>query len=374
MSGSEVVVKSERISAVAVVTVDSPPVNALSHAVRSALKTALDAAIADPAVEAIVLACAGRTFIAGADIGELGKPRPEPLTPTLIATLEASPKPVVAALHGTALGGGFELAMGCHYRVAVPQARMGLPEVKIGILPGAGGTQRLPRLVGVPLALDMIATGEPINAARAHEKGVVDEIVTGDLRTAAIAFAERAVRERLPLKRVRDRSVALSPKDDGIFARYRADYAKRRRGLLAPQRCIAAVEAAATQPFDEGLATEARFFAELVVGDLEHIGRVHATGKGNDHRPHFPQHRSQSFFPVVRHGLGVLSRRRIASGSHGGILPPWCSGIACDRRSRYHRPCALARDNGPDVPVRYLHCPLEPVSALGGACDPAPYA
>jgi 3-hydroxyacyl-CoA dehydrogenase len=267
VSGSDAVVKSERAGAVALVIVDSPPVNALGHAVRSALKRELDAAIADPAATAVVLLCAGRTFIAGADIAELGKPRPEPLTPTLIATIEASPKPVIAALHGTALGGGFELALGCHYRVAAPDARVGLPEVKLGILPGAGGTQRLPRVVGVPLALDMITSGDPIGAALAHEKGIIDEILPGDLRAGAIAFAERAVNERLPLKRVRDLSVSLAAENADIFGRYRADFAKRKRGLLAPQRCIAAVEASVAEPFDEGLATEARFFAELVASE-----------------------------------------------------------------------------------------------------------
>ncbi len=166
MSEPGQVVSSARTGAIAVITIDSPPVNALSHAVRSGIKSRLEAAIAEPAVAAIVLICAGRTFVAGADITEFGKPMKEPGLAAVIDTIESSPKPVIAAIHGTALGGGLELALACHYRVAAAEARLGLPEVKLGILPGAGGTQRLPRLVGVALALDMITSGDPIGASR----------------------------------------------------------------------------------------------------------------------------------------------------------------------------------------------------------------
>jgi 3-hydroxyacyl-CoA dehydrogenase len=260
------VVSSERVGDVAVLTIDNPPVNALSHALRSGLAEGLAAAIPDPAVKAIVIICAGRTFVAGADITEFGKPMQEPSLHSVIDTMEGSPKPVVAAIHGTALGGGLELALAAHYRVAVKDAKCGLPEVKLGLLPGAGGTQRLPRVVGVPLALDMITGGDPIDAKKALETGLVDEIVD-DLRSGAIAFAERAVRDKLPLKRVRDRDDKVKNVDPAIFAKYRENLAKRRRGFLAPVRCLETVEAAATLPFEQGLAKERELFLELMASD-----------------------------------------------------------------------------------------------------------
>ena len=265
MASPETLVRREQAGAVAVLVLDNPPVNALGHALRSAIKAALDRELADPAVSAIVLIGGGRTFIAGADITEFGKPRAEPLTPALIATVEAGSKPVIAALHGHALGGGLELAMGCHYRIAAPGTQLGQPEVKLGLLPGAGGTQRLPRLVGVEKALAMIVGGDPIGATEALERGLVDEIASGDLRTAAIAMANRLVAERAPLRRVRDLPIPAAPKE--AFATERTNLARRRRGVIAPQRCVEAVEAAATLPFDEGLAREGAFFAELVNSD-----------------------------------------------------------------------------------------------------------
>src|SRR6202043_2999512 len=173
------------------------------------LTEALAQACDDDAVRAIVIACAGRTFFAGADITEFGKPPQAPSLHDVIAVIEAMLKPVVAALHGTALGGGFELALACHFRVSVPGARLGLPEVKLGLLPGAGGTQRLPRLVGPEKALQMIVTGEPIDATEAREDGIIDEIVDGDLTAAAIDFARRVVRGGRPLRPVRNRAEKL---------------------------------------------------------------------------------------------------------------------------------------------------------------------
>src|SRR5262249_34090178 len=172
---------------VGVITVDNPPVNALKNAVRAGLVAALMEAKADPAVAAVVIACAGRTFVAGADISEVGKGPLSPHTGDVIATVEAVGKPVIAALHGTPLGGGLEIALGCHFRVAAPGTRLGLPEIKLGIIPGAGGTQRLPRLVGVEKALAMILSGDPIPAKDALQRGLVDEIVEGDPTAAAIA-------------------------------------------------------------------------------------------------------------------------------------------------------------------------------------------
>src|SRR5271169_6129423 len=190
---------------VAVVTIDSPPVNALSQAVRDGLERGVEAAEANGAVKAIVVICAGRTFIAGADISEFGKPPAPPHLPTVLDAIENASKPVVAALHGTALGGGFEVALTAHYRIAVPSAKCGLPEIKLGLIPGAGGTQRLPRLVGVEKALDIILSGTPFGAREAHEWGVVDELAEeGKLRDSAIAYALRLIAEKAPLKKVRD--------------------------------------------------------------------------------------------------------------------------------------------------------------------------
>src|SRR5438128_4071278 len=178
---------------IAVVTVDNPPVNALKHEVREGLVEGLRQIHDDAAVGAVVIVCAGRTFFAGADITEFGKPPQAPGLGEVIAAIEAMPKPVVAALHGTAFGGGFEVALACHFRIAVAAARVGLPEVKLGLLPGAGGTQRLPRLIGPEKALKMIVTGEPIGAAEARADGIIDEIVEGDLTAVAVDFARRVV-------------------------------------------------------------------------------------------------------------------------------------------------------------------------------------
>ncbi|HVA12795.1 MAG TPA: 3-hydroxyacyl-CoA dehydrogenase NAD-binding domain-containing protein [Stellaceae bacterium] len=262
MNAGTPLVEIEPVGRVALLTIDNPPVNATSHALRTALKAALDAAIGDTAVAAIVLIGAGRGFIAGADIAEFDRKREEPLNPTIIAAMERSEKPIIAAIHGHALGGGLELAMGCHYRVATPEARLGQPEVKIGLTPGAGGTQRLPRLVGLTLALEMIVGGDPIDAPSAQRHGLIDAIVAGELRAGAIAFAERMLSEERRLPRVRDRP-APALADAGFFAAARADLLKRKPGLLAPQSCLDAV-AASLLPFDEGLRREAELFAATV--------------------------------------------------------------------------------------------------------------
>src|SRR6201997_3536769 len=190
----------QRDGKIAVVTADNPPVNALKHEVRAGLAEALRQSREDAAVKAVVIGCAGRTFFAGADITEFGKPPQSPGLSEVIGAIEAMPKPVVAALHGTALGGGFELALACHFRVAVAGARVGLPEVKLGLLPGAGGTQRLPRLIGPEKALKMIVTGDPIGAREALADEVVDKIVEGDLTEGAIAFARRVLAEGRALR------------------------------------------------------------------------------------------------------------------------------------------------------------------------------
>jgi 3-hydroxyacyl-CoA dehydrogenase len=267
MTGAGQIVTLERVGAIGVLTVNNPPVNALSHGVRSGLKTGLDAALAEGAISGVVLICAGRTFVAGADITEFGKPMKEPGLAAIIETIENSAKPVIAAVHGTALGGGLELALACHYRVAVPEAKCGLPEVKLGILPGAGGTQRLPRVVGLALALDMITSGEPISAKQARDAELVDELITGDLKAGAIAFAEKVVRERRPLQRIRDLNDKLKVPELDYFKNYKSTLAKRRRGLEAPQACVDAVEAAATLPFEQGLKRERELFTKLLSGE-----------------------------------------------------------------------------------------------------------
>jgi 3-hydroxyacyl-CoA dehydrogenase len=251
---------------VAVITVNSPPVNALSANVRTGIAEAVQKAGADAAVKAIVIHCAGRTFIAGADITEFGKPPKGVPLGEVNAILESCPKPVVAAIHGTALGGGLELALSCHYRVAVPSAKLGLPEVKLGIVPGAGGTQRLPRLVGVERALEVIAFGEPMKASEAATHGLVDAVVgEASLRADAVAFAAKLVAEAAPLKKVRDRTDKLSA-DPAVFAAFRKTNARRFRGFEAPEACIQCIEAAVTMPFDEGLKYERDTIMRLMVG------------------------------------------------------------------------------------------------------------
>src|SRR5690242_6493238 len=253
-----------RDSEIAVVTADNPPVNALKHEVRAGLAQALMQARDDGAVKAVVIACAGRTFFAGADITEFGKPPQAPSLHDVIAAVEAMPKPVVAALHGTALGGGFELALACHFRVATPGARVGLPEVKLGLLPGAGGTQRLPRLVGPEKALRMIVTGEPIGASEARDAGAVDEIAEGDPTAAAVDFARRIVAEGRPLQLVRDREDKLIGEG---FADAAEELIRRLGGRDAPAACVEAVRNAIVLPFDEGLRRESALFRQLVAGD-----------------------------------------------------------------------------------------------------------
>jgi 3-hydroxyacyl-CoA dehydrogenase len=266
MSAISQSVDLDRRGRVAVLTVNNPPVNALSQHVRQGLRDGLKQAGADSHVEAIVITCAGRTFIAGADITEFGKPPKEPGLFEVLDLIESSPKPVVAAIHGTALGGGLEVTLACHYRVGVKAARFGLPEVKLGILPGAGGTQRLPRVVGVPKALSMIVSGDPIGADEALKVGLIDEIVDGDLTAAGVAFAEKVVAEKRPLKKIRDlddKVAAVRGKPE-VFAEFRKSVARQTRGFRAPENCIKAVEAAVNLPFAEGLKRERELFQELI--------------------------------------------------------------------------------------------------------------
>ena len=247
---------------IGILTVNNPPVNALAAAVRTGIKEGVEAFGQDPNIDAIVLIGGGRTFIAGADIREFGKPPSGANLNDVIATMENSPKLIVAALHGTPLGGGLETALGAHYRVALPTTRMGLPEVHLGLLPGAGGTQRLPRLTGAKYALDAILSGRHIPAPEAKSRGIVDAIVEDDLRKGAVAHAEMLLAQKAPLRRVRDLTATLESPD--LFKETEKAIARKARGFKAPWNIIQTVQAAVELPFDEGMKRERELFVELL--------------------------------------------------------------------------------------------------------------
>ena len=256
---------------VAVITLVNPPVNGLGFAVRTGLQAAFETAANDDAIRALVITGSGRMFSGGADIREFGQPPPPgtPYLPGLLDEIEALEKPVVAAIHGVALGGGCELALGCHVRLAAPGTRVGLPEVTLGILPGAGGTQRMPRLIGVPAALDLIVSGKMVPAAKAKALGILDEIVEGNVVEAAVALARRMVDERLPIRRASalDDRIAEVRGTPEIFADFKKKMARRARGFEAPYACVDCIEAAVALPFAEGLAKERETFLQLVASD-----------------------------------------------------------------------------------------------------------
>lgn len=257
-------IRTERHDDVLVIISDNPPVNALGAAVRQGLEAGVKEGLADASIKAMVIRCDGRTFFAGADITEFGKPMQEPGLPTLVDMIEASDKPVVAAIHGTALGGGCEVTLACHYRIAVPSAKIGTPEVKLGLLPGAGGTQRIPRIAGVPLALEMTAKGDPISAKRALDAGLIDKLAGEDsLEADAIAFA-REVADTTPLPRASQKTATPDP--DAVAA-FKKENAKRFRGFDAPAANIACVEKASDgSSYEEGVAFERQEFMKLIMG------------------------------------------------------------------------------------------------------------
>jgi 3-hydroxyacyl-CoA dehydrogenase len=257
-------IRTERHDDVLVIISDNPPVNALGAAVRQGLEAAIKEGVADASIAAMVIRCDGRTFFAGADITEFGKPMVEPGLPTVVDMIEASTKPIVAAIHGTALGGGCEVALGCHYRVAVPSAKLGTPEVKLGLLPGAGGTQRLPRIAGVAMALEMTAKGDPISAKKAQEAGLIDKIVgENSLEADAIAFANE-VKAKRPIPRASERTVQPDP--DAVAAFEKAN-GRRFRGFDAPAANIACVVKATETSFADGIAFERQEFMKLMMGN-----------------------------------------------------------------------------------------------------------
>jgi 3-hydroxyacyl-CoA dehydrogenase len=256
---------------VAVITINNPPVNALSPGVPEGISEALDQIASDAGVKVTVLIGGGRTFVAGADIKEFGKmtsgkPRGAGLLPLLLK-IEDSAKPVIVAIHGTAFGGGMELAMAGHYRVALATAQFGQPEVKLGLIPGAAGTQRLPRLAGVAKAVEMCVSGNPINAEEALKLGIVDRIIEGDLLAGALTFAREAAGKPAPKTRERDGKLGNAAENAGIFAAAREAAAKKQRGLLAPARAIDAVEVATKMPFEEGCKTEQKLFIECLFSE-----------------------------------------------------------------------------------------------------------
>ena len=259
-------IRTERHDNVLVVISDNPPVNALGQAVRAGLKDAIEEALADDGVEAVVIRCDGQTFFAGADITEFGKPPVGPNLPETLDAMEASDKPVVAAIHGTALGGGCEVALACHYRVAVPSAKLGLPEVKLGLIPGAAGTQRLPRLVGAEAALPLVAIGNPISAKKAKEIGLLDELVgEGSLAADAIAFAKSKIGQPVPRSSEGDANQD-GIKNPDIFDEFRAKNGRKMRGFDAPNAAIEAVKAAGELSYAEGVKKERELFMKLMTG------------------------------------------------------------------------------------------------------------
>jgi 3-hydroxyacyl-CoA dehydrogenase len=246
---------------IGLITINNPPVNALSRAVRAGIRAGTEKGNADRDIAALVILCEGRTFIAGADIREFGRPPMAPHLPDVCQLIEDSPRPVIAAIHGTALGGGLEIALSCHFCIALPTAKVGLPEVKLGLLPGAGGTQRLPRLAGTRAALEMITSGAPVAAAKAKDMGILDEIVEGDLKAAALEYANTVVDRKLPLRRASQLKAAVE--SPTLFEDFAKANARRFRGFLAPLKCIEAVKIATELPFPEGMKKEREIFIEL---------------------------------------------------------------------------------------------------------------
>ncbi|MGE0409277.1 MAG: 3-hydroxyacyl-CoA dehydrogenase NAD-binding domain-containing protein [Amphiplicatus sp.] len=304
------VVSTHWNNGVLVIVLNNPPVNALGVGLRAELAEAIGKADADAAVKAVVIRGEGRVFTGGADITEFGKPPKSPSLPEVINRIEQCAKPVVAAIHGSALGGGLEIALGCHYRVATSSAKFGLPEVKLGLLPGAGGTQRLPRIIGVKAALDIIVSGDPLSAKQARETGLIDAIVEErSLEAEAVAFADK-IAERASRPVASARTDKISNVDPAVFTEFRKANARRLKGLMAPEFCIRAVEIATRLPFAEGAAKERAFFLELVASDqskaLRHVFFAERAAAKIDDLP-----KETPLIPVDRVGI-------IGAGTMGG--------------------------------------------------------
>lgn len=347
--GTTAPVTLTRRGAVGVVTIDNPPINAASHAVREGLIHALDTALADPGLRALALACAGRTFVAGADIREFGKPRRPPLLSDVCSAIEASAKPVVAALFGTALGGGLELAMAAHGRVAAPGTKVGQPEVKLGLIPGAGGTQRLPRLVGVPLAIDMVTSGRMVGAPEAKQAGLIDEIAEGDLLEAACALALALGQPR------RTGDLPVPPFDREAAAAQVAAAKARARGQDSPGEAARAVLMAADVPFAEGLRRERAV-----------VSRLDASPQAAALRHVFFAEREAAKVP----GLEGISPRPLAVvGVAGAGLMG--SGIAVSLADAGYRVVVVERDEDAAASGRARIADLYDRNLASGRIDPA---
>jgi enoyl-CoA hydratase/carnithine racemase len=330
---------------VAVITMNNPPVNGLGNALRAGLMERLKKAESDPAVTGVVLIGAGKAFSGGADIREFGKPREKPDLFEVNDQQDAMKKPLIAAISGFALGGGLELALGCHYRLAEPKAQLGLPEVKLGILPGSGGTQRLPRIVPMAEALRMMTTGNPISAQRAKDLGLVDEVVSGDLLQAALQFAQR----KPPVRRIREMPAKLEGDVEAFFAKARDQVAAESRGYPAPLEIVACAAAAASLPFDEGRKIERERFARLV-----------ASAESKALRHMFFAERQTSKIPDVPEDTQVRPIRKaavIGAGTMGGGIAAHCANaglpvvlldVAPSELTAEEQARGLALDSKPD--------------------------
>jgi 3-hydroxyacyl-CoA dehydrogenase len=325
---------------VAVITINNPPVNALSPGVPEGLVSALDAAEKDTAARAIVIIGGGRTFIAGADIKELelaaaGRGSGPPEFHGILARIEDSSKPVIMAIHGTALGGGNEVAMAGHYRVAVPDALIGQPEVNLGIIPGAEGTQRLPRLVGVAAAVDICVSGKPIRAPEALKLGLIDRVIDGDLLTGAVAFAREIADQGGALRKTRELSDKLGSEfvDASIFVAGRDQARKTRRNVLAPLKVVDAIEAAVNLPFDEGCKKEREIFEECIASDQARA-LIHA----------FFAERAVAKIPDISKDTAVYNIRQaaiIGAGTMGGGIAMACANAGISVLLKEVEPAAL---------------------------------
>src|SRR5580693_6180919 len=327
---------------VAVITINNPPVNALSPGVPEGLVAALNAAEKDSSARAVVIIGGGRTFIAGADIKELelaaaGRGSGPPKFHDILARIEDSSKPVVMAIHGTALGGGNEVAMAGHYREAVPDAQIGQPEVNLGIIPGAEGTQRLPRLVGVAAAVDLCVSGKPIRAPEALKLGLIDRVIEGDLLTGAVAFAREVVARGGALRKTRELSDKLGSEfvDASIFVAGRDQARKTRRNMLAPLKVVDAIEAAVNLPFDEGCKKEREIFEECIASDQARA-LIHA----------FFAERAVAKIPDIPKDTAVYNIREAAivgAGTMGGGIAMACANAGISVRLKEVEQAALDR-------------------------------
>ncbi|PMR67838.1 enoyl-CoA hydratase/isomerase family protein [Halomonas heilongjiangensis] len=347
----------QRHDDIGVIRIDNPPVNALGHAVRSGLLEALDQGQADDGARALVLMADGRTFIAGADIREFGQPPRQPLLPEVIARLEASTKPLVAVLHGTALGGGLEVALGCHYRVALPGTRVGLPEVKLGLLPGAGGTQRLPRLVGVDSALDLITSGRFVAADEALTLGIIDAIDQTDVPLDAGLGAARAILEGQRTAR-RTGELPAPAADPGAIARHRARLEAEVPDLFSPFRCLEAVAASTENSLAEGLRRERELFLACM-DSPQRTGLIHAffAARAPHRVPDAGEPPALTRIALV--GEHPLFERLEGHAGRTGIE-------FTDRPDASTQACLIApRDAPPDCPAACLRIALQPAEADG---------